>query len=236
MTRFSRFPLILLCTVFTGLALLLLMPLSVAASTMGLTARSVQGTILSGSLRDASFGRANIGDVLASLRILPLFTGRLGFALNRGDTPYNPGVSGTVGTGFGGLFAEKLTVQMDAGGLVRGMEGGTIGLEALSFEFSNGTCRSASGGVRINLDETALGAVIKGGMSGQASCQNGQLNFQLLSQSTMERAQVRLQGDGRYRLTLTITDPRPEMAEAMSFAGFKPIAGGVQLVRSGTLD
>jgi general secretion pathway protein N len=222
--------------IVSGLALLMLMPLAVAANALGVTARNVQGSILSGAIRDASLGGVRIGDVNARMRILPLFLGRLSFSLMRGDTPYVPGVSGAIGTGWGGIFADKLTATIDGGGLVRGMDGSEIRIESLSFAFANGKCSTASGVVRLSLDETALGSVLRGGMLGNAQCSNGDLYVPLLSQSTMERASIRIKGDGSYQATFTINQPSPENAVALAFAGFKPVAGGFRLMRTGTLN
>jgi general secretion pathway protein N len=236
MSSFSRSALILCMAIIAGFALLMLMPLGVAANALGITARHVQGTIMSGALRDASLGRVRIGDVNARLQILPLFTGRVDFSLSRGDAPHVPGVSGAVGSGWNGVFADRLTATIDGGGLVRGMDGSEILLESVSFAFANGKCSSASGVVRLSLDETALGSVLRGGMMGNATCRDGDLVLPLLSQSTMERAQVRIKANGSYQATFTVNEPSPENAAALSIAGFRPVAGGLRLVRSGKLN
>ncbi len=235
MTGFSRRAWIVSLTVVGLLGLLLLMPLSVAASAMGIAARDVQGTVLSGALRDVSIGRVGIGDVNARLRILPLATGRVGFSLQRGDAPYAPGVSGLVGRSWSGFYADRLSATIDGGGIVRGLEGSEIRLEALSFAFANGKCIAASGVVRLSLEETALGTVLRGGMMGNAECRDGDLFLPLLSPSTMERALVRIKANGSYQATFLVNEPTPENALALGLAGFQPVAGGLRLVRSGKL-
>jgi general secretion pathway protein N len=218
------------------LSLFLLMPLGAAASALGLSARHSQGTILSGALRDVEAGGLRIGDVNARLRILPLFLGRLAFTVHRGDAPHAPGVSGTIGSGLGGSFAENLTATIAGDGILKGLEGSDIRLESLSFLFANGRCTGASGVVRLSLDETALGSAIRGGLMGNARCSNGDLLLPLMSASAMEKAIIRIKGDGTYQATLNVSDPAPEMAVALGLGGFRPIAGGYRLVRTGTLD
>lgn len=236
MTRFPRAALIGLVLLVAGLALLVLMPLGVAADAISITARHSQGTVISGALRDASLGRVRIGDVNAQLNIMPLFLGRFGFSLTRGDAPHVPGVSGSIGFSLGGIFADKLTATIDGGGVIHGLDGGEIRFESVSFAFANGKCASASGVVRLLLDETALGSVLKGGLIGNAECRNGDLFLPLMSQSTMERAFVRIKGDGSYQATFAVSEPSVETAGALGLAGFQQVAGGLRLVRSGKLN
>lgn len=221
---------------FGLIAVLLLMPLRVAAGAMGLSARSSQGSVMSGSLRDASVGRVRIGDIYAQLRILSIFTGRFSFALKRGDAPHAPGVSGTLGRSLNGPFADRLSATLDGGGLIKSLDGSELRLESLSFAFAGGKCSSASGLVRLRLDDSALGAVIRGALKGNAECRNGDLFLPLISDSTMERALVRIKGDGRYQLRLLISEPSAEIGAALGLAGFQPVAGGFRIVRSGKLN
>lgn len=215
---------------------LALMPLSTAAAALGVSARHSHGSIISGALRDASVGAVWIGDVNAKLSFLPLLTGRFGFALHRGDAPYAPGISGTVGSSFGGIFVDKLSATIDGGVLVRGIDGSDIRFENLSFAFSGKRCKSASGTVRASLDNSALGEMFSGEMVGDAKCDKGDLYFQLLSQSTLERAAIRIKADGQYSVALALTEPSPEHADALVIAGFQTVPNGMRLLRSGKID
>jgi hypothetical protein len=116
------------------------------------------------------------------------------------------------------------------------MEGSEIRFESLSLAFSDRRCASASGVVRLSLDQTPLGQAMKGGLAGNAKCSNGDLFLPLLSASTMERAFIRIKADGSYQATFTVLEPSPEMATALNFAGFQSVAGGLRLVRSGKLN
>ena len=236
MTIRKHLPLIAVLILFGVLASMLLMPLGFAAKAMGVTARHSQGTIMSGALRDASMGSVRIGDVNARLTILPLFTGKIGFALQRGVAPHAPGISGSLGKGFGGIYADAVTATVDGKGLIKGLDGGQLHFETFSFAFSGGKCADASGVVRLSLDESALDTVVPGGMIGNAECRNGDLVLPLMSQSTMERAFVRIKTDGSYQLTLSVLEPAPVMAAALGLSGFQPVAGGFRLVRSGSLN
>lgn len=235
MTRMPPFRIILGFALFSLLAVIALMPLGTAAGAIGVSARSSQGTIMSGALRDAAVGRVRMGDVNARLRLTSLLMGRLSFALARGDSPHAPGVSGAVGRGFGGFTADGLSMTLDGSSLIQELAGAELRFETFSFAFSGNKCATASGVIRLAFEESALGQLIKGGMIGNAECSNGDLFVPLVSQSTMERAFVRIKGDGKYQLTLIISEPAAEVGEALGAAGFKPIAGGYRLVRSGKL-
>ncbi len=236
MTVRKHLPLIVGLVLFGLLAMLLLMPLGFAAKTMGVSARHSQGTIMSGALRDASVGSVRIGDVNAQLTILPMFTGKMGFALQRGVAPHTPGISGSVGKSFSGIYADELTATVDGKGLIKGLDGGQLHFEKFSFAFSGGKCADASGVVRLLLDESALDDVVPGGMIGNAECRKGDLVLPLMSQSTMERALMRIKADGSYQLTMSVLEPVPAMAAALGLSGFQSIAGGFRLVRSGRLN
>lgn len=222
--------------VLTGiLALIALTPMGVAASWLGASARSSQGVVAIGSLRDAALGRAAIGDINLRLQPTQLFLGRVAFGLSRGEATGIPGVSGTVGKGFGGVFVEDMTATLDGRAVSDDLEGSDLRLEGLSFQFNGARCTSASGVVRVDMSRTPLANAIKGGLIGNANCSNGDLLLPLLSQSTMEKLVLRLKGDRSYQATLTIMEPSPETATYLQLAGFQPVAGGYRLVRSGKL-
>ena len=232
--RLTRLQWVLLA--LTGiLALCALTPMGVAANWLGISARTSQGVVAIGSLRDAAWGRAAIGDINLRLQPTQLFLGRGAFGLSRGDAPGTPGVSGTVGRGFGGVFVEDMTATLDGRAVANDLEGSDLSLEGLSFQFSGERCASASGVVRIDMSRTPIANAIMGGLIGNAKCSNGDLLLPLLSQSTMEKLVLRLKGNGSYQATLTIIEPSPETANYLQLAGFQPVAGGYRLVRSGKL-
>lgn len=236
MTAKKLWPVLGLLVIFALFAVLLLMPLGFAAQSLGVSARNSQGTIMSGALRDASMGRVHIGDVNARLHWMSLLKGRIGFALERGNAPQSPGISGVVGRSGGGLYADQLSASIDGKALVKELNGAQLYFEKFSVKFSNGQCSDASGVVRLSFDDSALGAIIRGGMIGKAECRQKDLFLPLMSQSTMERAFVRIKPNGHYLLTLTISEPPADMANALTLAGFQPVAGGFRIVRSGRLN
>lgn len=235
MTAKKLWPVLSLGVIFVLLAVLLLMPMGFAAQSFGLTARNSQGTIMSGALRGASMGRIHIGDVNARLHWMSVLKGRIGFALERGNVAHSPGISGIIGRGIGGVFATELTATIDGKAFVKELDGSQLHFEKFSMAFARGRCASASGIVRLSLNESALGSIIRGGLIGNAECRQNDLFLPLMSQSTMERAFVRIKPNGDYLVTLRISEPPAEMGSALTLAGFQPVAGGFRIVRKGRL-
>jgi general secretion pathway protein N len=217
------------------LALILLTPMGVAASWLGVTARSSQGVIAIGALRDAGWGRAAIGDINVQLMPSQLLLGRVAFDLSRGEAPGAPGVSGSVGRSLGGVFTDSLSATIDGRAVADDLEGSDLRLEGVSVQFGKQRCLSASGVVRLDMGRTPLDSIIKGDMIGNVSCSTGDLLLSLMSQSTMEKLVLRLKGNRTYHATLMIMEPPPETVVALTQAGFQPVAGGYRLVRSGKL-
>ena len=75
--------------------------------------------------------------------------------------------------------------------------------------FSSGLCESAEGRVRATLSGEMAGIVLPGGLLGEARCADGALLLALASQSAMERADIRIFGDGRYRIDVIVRPGRP---------------------------
>jgi general secretion pathway protein N len=70
-------------------------------------------------------------------------------------------------------------------------------------------------------------------MLGQPRCDGAQLLLPLVSQSAMERADIRLSADGSYTVAVTLNADRGDQAAVLNIAGFRPVAGGFRLVQKG---
>lgn len=55
----------------------------------------------------------------------------------------------------------------------------------------------------------------------------------LVSQSAMERVDIRLSADGIYTVTVTLDAEAVEQGTMLTLAGFRPVAGGYRLVQKG---
>lgn len=216
-----------------AVAVIIFMPLRTIVAGDGVTARKVDGIIWDGSIRDLRLGKLPVGDVNARLLFVPLFMGRAEILLSRGNAQFVPGISGSVSRGLNGVSANNLSATLPVGTLFAPFPAENIQFEGVSARFAAGRCMEASGQVRLTLSDTMPGLNLQNGMLGQPRCDGAQLLLPLVSQSAMERADIRLSADGSYTVTVMLNGDRGDQATALNLAGFRSVAGGYRLVQKG---
>ncbi len=225
--------LVVVCAVLLILSVILFMPLRAIVGGEGVLARKVDGIIWDGSIRDLRLGKLPIGDVNARLLVGPLFLGRADIILSRGNAPYRPGFTGTVSRGFGGMSVNNLNATLPVAALFAPFPAENIQFEGFSAKFAAGRCMQAGGQVRLNMSETLPGLNLQNGMLGQPRCDGAGLLLPLVSQSAMERADIRLSADGGYTVTITLETDAAGQGTMLTLAGFRPVAGGYRFVQKG---
>jgi general secretion pathway protein N len=216
-----------------AVAVIIFMPLRTIIAGDGVTARKVDGIIWDGSIRDLRLGKLPVGDVNARLLFVPLFMGRAEILLSRGNAQFVPGISGSVSRGLNGVSVNNLSATLPVGTLFAPFPAENIQFEGVSARFAAGRCMEASGQVRLTLSDTMPGLNLQNGMLGQPRCDGAQLLLPLVSQSAMERADIRLSADGSYTVTVMLNGDRGDQAAALNLAGFRSVAGGYRLVQKG---
>ena len=214
------------------IALILFMPLSLALSGLaaqGLSARSVTGTIWSGRLTEARIGQIALGDVAVGVRPLPLLVGRGTIDMQ------NLLGRGALTSTKSGLAVENATVKLATATAFAPIPLDGIDLTNVTVRFTSGKCERAQGRVRATFVGDVGGLSLAQGMSGDARCDGGALLLPLVSQSTMERLNLYLRGDGGYRAEFLVRSTDPAMALKLGAAGFAPAPGGFVLRLSGKL-
>jgi general secretion pathway protein N len=171
--------------------------------------------------------------VNARLLFVPLFMGRAEILLSRGNAQFVPGISGSVSRGLNGVSVNNLSATLPVGTLFAPFPAENIQFEGVSARFAAGRCIEASGQVRLTLSDTMPGLNLQNGMLGQPRCDGAQLLLPLVSQSAMERADIRLSADGSYTVTAMLNGDRGDQAAALNLAGFRSVAGGYRLVQKG---
>ncbi|MEY3939631.1 MAG: hypothetical protein RLZZ604_91 [Pseudomonadota bacterium] len=209
--------LVVASAVLLMLSAILFMPLRTIVGGEGISARKVDGIIWDGSIRDLRLGKLPIGDVNARLLFGPLFLGRADILLSRGNAPYRPGFTGTVSRGFGSMSVNNLNATVPVAALFAPFPAENIQFEGFSAKFAAGRCMQAGGN----------------GMLGQPRCDGAGLLLPLVSQSAMERADIRLSANGSYTVTVTLETEAVEQGTMLTLAGFRPVAGGYRLVQKG---
>jgi general secretion pathway protein N len=121
---------------------------------------------------------------------------------------------------------DDLNGRLRVGGLFGPLPIAALDLRDVSAHFSSGLCESAKGQVSATLSGELAGIVLPAGLRGEVRCAEGALLLALASQSAMERADIRIQADGRYRADVVVRPSDPAAAARLTAAGFAPGAGG----------
>jgi len=199
-----------------------------------ISASGADGTIWSGRVFDVTIGNVQAGTFSVGLQPFGLLMGRIGFWFEQPSTAGIAGFRGSVARGISGTSVQALEGELPVANLLPGIPSGKLKLENVSFAWSANKCREASGNVRLEPDGAlfnSLGLRLK--MMGRIRCQNGMLLVPLASESAMEKLDLRIAGDGRYRATAYLQQPAAELTPLLSLAGFTPVPGGFRKVGKG---
>ena len=211
-------------------ALVALLPLRVAASWFtldgrGLSAREASGSLWSGALKEARFGAVPLGDLSARLNLLPLFLGRARLTLSRAEEAGGR-FEGAVLVTRHGFGLEEMTGTVQLGALFAPAPLASLDLQEVTAEFAGGRCEHAEGQVRAGLSGDTSGLLLSSALSGAARCDQGALLLPLASQSGLEQLNLRVEGDGRWRIELALRPTDPAAQARLAAAGFTPGPGG----------
>lgn len=215
------------------------MPMSFALSALlpkngSVTAKAVSGSVWSGVIADMKIGPLALGRAEAALRIFPLFLARAEFRIDRPAGLDQPGLTGIISGGFGGGALRNVTGPISLTEFDKRLPLSRVELQDFSARFSSGKCREASGSVRLVVQPGVLSSLgLDSGFLGQARCDGDALLFPLVSQSAMERADIRIDNIGNYMITIYIQNENPQSGLLLAAYGFQPISGGYRMVVKG---
>jgi general secretion pathway protein N len=218
------------CIAALAVALVVLLPLRVAAGWFdmggkGLAAREVEGSLWFGRLREAQFGPVQLGDVDARLNVLPLFLGRARLSLHR-DAAAGGALDGALLVSRHRFGIEDMTGQLSTGSLFGPLPIATLELSDVSVNFEDERCESAEGQVRAGLAGDVVGQGLPASLSGTVRCQNGAAILPLAGQSGAEQLNISFEASGRWRAELVLRPTDPATIQRLTAAGFAPGAGG----------
>ncbi|WP_242096866.1 MULTISPECIES: type II secretion system protein N [unclassified Sphingomonas] len=229
--RLKTRPTALLGAVFV-VTLVLLLPMRLAlgmlgAGEQGLSARTVSGSLWSGTLRDAHFAGLPLGDLDARVSPLALLVGRARVALDsRGAARPVHGAASVSRHGFG---VESMSASLPTGTLFAPLPVAGLDLDALTVRFRDGQCIAAEGRVRAALSGSVGGIVLPASVAGDARCDGGALLLPLASQAGTESVALRITGAGTYRAALSMRPADATAAQRLEAAGFTPAGGAYRL-------
>ena len=216
------------------LLLAALLPLRVALDQLGfdaagLSARAVTGSLWSGRLTEARARGIALRDLDAGLAVLPLLIGEARVGL-RGT-----GWNATVVQSSDSAGVTGLTGRLGAGSLPPSLPIASLEFTEVAARFRDGVCAEATGSLRVEPRADAAALANLGPLQGNLRCDGEALLAPLVSGSSRERVDLRLFGDGRYRLSLIVQPADPAAASVLSAAGFIATAEGLTLTSEGAL-
>ncbi|BAV64020.1 type II secretion system protein N [Sphingobium cloacae] len=235
LSRRTRIALILTFAV----GLLLFLPLRMALGMAGLerfgmAARDVRGTVWSGRIDRLMLGDVSLGSVHAALSPVPLLVGRARFDLwRKAGGPDD--IEGAVTAGFGRIGVDDLSGSVPLGRAFAPLPVGNFVLEDVSATFAGTLCGHAEGRVRAHMAAQMPGLNLAQGLSGEARCDGEALLLPLVSQSGMEKIDLRIWRSGRYVAEMRVETADPTLAATLAGAGFAEAGGARVLKVEGTL-
>lgn len=199
----------------------------------GLAAREARGSVWNGVLTEAQIGALALGDLGAGLQRLPLALGRARIDLERLDEARR--MEGALTVSRHRFGVDDVSGAFDAAPALAPLPVSALDLNDLSAHFADGLCVAAEGRVRATVAAPGAGLALPGGFSGNARCDQGALLLPMASQTGTERLDLRLTGDGRYRIELLVRPLDDAMRDRLIRAGFAAAASGYVLRASGQL-
>jgi general secretion pathway protein N len=215
-------------------SLVALAPLALALRWLGLdqsgfAAREAEGSVWLGALKEAQLGPVALGDVQARLRMLPLLIGRARTDLERGGE--GDALHGGITVSRHAVGIDDFSADLPLGSAFAPLPLASLDLGDVSVHFADGACAGAEGLVKAGLAGDAGGIALPRRLSGRARCDGGALLLPLVSQSGMERLDVRLFEDGRYRVELALRPGDDATRQRLAASGFVP-AGAAFVLRA----
>jgi general secretion pathway protein N len=194
----------------------------------GFGAREVSGSIWSAQLTEARLRGLALGDVEAGLSLLPLLVGEARVAL------VAPGWRGTLLQSADAAGIAGLSGRLGPESLPATLPVGSVEFEAVDARFAGGVCTEATGTLRLEAKPTIPAMATLGQLSGPLRCDGDALLAAMVSGSGRERVDLRLFGDGRYRLTLVVRADDEATTAALTSAGFVATTDGLTMSSEGS--
>ncbi len=228
----GRMRAVLIATLLVGL--LLFLPMRVALGLAGLerlgvSAQEVRGTVWSGRIGQLMLGELPIGTVRAGLSPLPLLVGRARFDIAR-NKGLPDDIRGALTAGFGRIGIDDVSGAVPLGRTFAPLPVASLMFEDVSGYFSGDRCGHAEGRVRARMAGQFPGLNLSQGLSGIVACDGDALLLPLVSQSGLEKINLRIWRTGRYVAEMRIETADPALAAALGQAGFASV-GNAQLLK-----
>lgn len=222
-----------------ALGFILFMPMRIALAMAGLervgvAARDVRGTIWSGRIDQLMLGSMTMGSVRAALSPVSLLMGRARFDIWRQQGAADD-VSGALAVGFNRVGVDDVTGALPLGRTFAPLPVSSFVLDDVSAFFSGERCDHAEGRVHAQMAGQFPGLNLSQGLSGTASCDGDALLLPLVSQSGMEKVNLRIWRSARYVAEMRVETADAALGEALAHGGFAQAGSARVLKIEGTL-
>jgi general secretion pathway protein N len=217
-----------LFAIMLTIALIAVFPLRLALGTISgssalFTARTAEGSIWNGKLRDVSIDGVSLGNFSAKLSPFKLLSGATAIQLRA--LSGEPTAATLIAT-FGSYGADGVTTRLVLPGAFDPLPVESVDLKDASVRFSKSGCVSADGQVRVTLAGMLAGISLGQQLLGTPRCDGKILTLALVSQSAMERITLRIVPDGQYSAKLLIRANDADMAGKLNATGFRETSEG----------
>ena len=219
--------------------LILFMPMRTALGLTGLervgvAARDVRGSIWSGRIDQLMLGTMPVGSVRAALSPISLLMARVRIDIWRQDGGAAD-LSGALTAGVGRIGIDDVTGTVPLGRSFAPLPIGSLIMEDVTAYFSGDRCGHAEGRVRAQMVGQFPGLNLSQGLSGAVSCDGDALLLPLVSQSGLEKVNLRIWRSGRYIAEMRVETADAGLTDALAKAGFAGVDGTRLLKVEGTL-
>lgn len=202
----------------------------------GISARSIEGSVWSGTIRDLRLGRLALGDMDAALSPLALLRGDIVLGMTRAqDAADRTPLAFDLGKSGNRLTLRNAKGEVPASDLLAPLPVRSVALDGVNITFDGKACTQSSGAVRINIEQSLFGITLQRGLSGTIRCEGAGLLLPLQGQSGMEMLDIRLTGEGRYTADFSLSGLSSGMGEALGALGFHPQGDGMAITINGRL-
>lgn len=209
------------------MALVVLLPLRIVFDMSGLgsrgvSARSVEGSVWSGTIRDLRLGRLSLGDLDAGLSAGGLLRGETVLAMTRAaDIPGQPPLAFDLARSGDSIAMRGASGDIATADLFAPLPLRSVTLDGANISFVGRRCSAASGAVRVNIEQSLFGITLQRGLSGTLRCDGDDLLIPLRGQSGLEQMDIRITGAGRYTADFTLGGLAGGAGDALSALGFR---------------
>lgn len=209
------------------IALVVLLPLRIVFDMSGLgsrgvSARSVEGSVWSGTIRDLRLGRLSLGDMDAGLSAGGLLRGETVLAMTRADdVPGQPPLAFDLARSGESIAMRGASGDIATADLFAPLPLRSVTLDGANIAFVGRRCSAASGAVRVNIEQSLFGITLQRGLSGTLRCDGDDLLIPLRGQSGLEQMDIRITGAGRYTADFKLGGLAGGAGAALSALGFR---------------